>query len=224
MIIASLLDVVKSYEQPVLQNVTLNIPEGSSTAIIGPSGSGKSTLLHLLGTLDKPDAGKIMIDGREVLSMEDKSLAQLRNRFIGFVFQMHYLLPQLNLQENILLPTIPIAGKNDQMDKEKRAGYLMERVGIEGLKNKFPGELSVGECQRGAVVRALINEPRLLLADEPTGSLDQENARKLTTLLVDLQKEQNMAMVVVTHDPSIGNRMEKQYYLQKGNLELSQQS
>ena len=218
MIIASLKDIEKSYQQPVLQKVSLSIPEGTSIAVIGPSGSGKSTLLHILGTLDKPDAGEVNINGIEVLKTADKSLAILRNQFIGFVFQMHHLLPQLNLLENILLPTIPYAKSNQRETLNERALYLMKRIGIEELKDKFPGELSVGECQRGAVVRALINEPRLLLADEPTGSLDQDNAQNLASLLLELQKEHQMAMVVVTHDDTIGQMMDQQYLLQKGML------
>jgi len=215
----------KYYEQPgseirtlVLDDITLNIPESESMAIIGPSGSGKSTLLNILGTLDKPSSGKVIINGLSIESLTNDHLAELRNRFIGFVFQMHHLLPQLSLIENVLLPVLHQKEKSFQKDASERARHLLERVGLIDHFNKYPVQLSVGECQRAAVVRALINQPRLLLADEPTGSLDAGNAEQLGELLTELKKEEMFSLVVVTHSQELAQKMDKIYRLSSGKL------
>jgi ABC-type lipoprotein export system ATPase subunit len=223
--IAELQNITKDYTQgrpvtgsPVLDCISLAIGERDTIAVTGPSGSGKTTLLNILGTLDRPSSGKVFLDGKEVWNMEEKTLAEIRNRFIGFIFQLHYLLPQLSILENVLLPTLPVRESAFKVTAMERALMLLERVGLQNHLKNFPSTLSVGECQRTAVVRALINQPKLLLADEPTGSLDAGNAGKLTDLLTELQQEQGFAMVIVTHSPVIAGKMKIMYRLGSGNL------
>ena len=223
--LAELLEVSKHYEQPgstvrslVLDKVSLSIRKRETISIVGPSGSGKSTLLNILGTLDQPTSGKVILDGADVTRQSSDTLAGIRNRFIGNIFQLHYLLPQLTLFENVLLPVLARKERPDPDEFRQRALQLLERVGLKEHITKFPYQLSVGECQRGAVVRALINQPLLLLADEPTGSLDAENAQMLADLLVDLNKEQGTAMVVATHSMDLANKMETKFRLSSGKL------
>jgi len=223
--LAELQNVSKYYQQPgisnqnlVLDRVCLSIRENETIAIVGPSGSGKSTLLNLLGTLDRLSSGKIILNSKEIAEMNDNQLADIRTHFIGHVFQMHYLLPQLTLLENALLPILARRDKPDQKDSQKRALQLIERVGLTDHIHQFPYSMSVGECQRAAVVRALMNQPRLLLADEPTGSLDAENADMLGKLLVELNREQQIALVVVTHSNDIARLMQTKYKLSSGKL------
>jgi lipoprotein-releasing system ATP-binding protein len=222
--IAELLHVSKSYEisgsagHRVLDDISLQIAEGESLAIIGPSGSGKSTLLNLLGTLDIPTSGKVILDGRETNTLSPDALAGLRNTFLGFVFQSHHLLPQLTLLENVLLPLLPQGDRHQQKQALERARYLLDRVGLTALSAQVPSRMSVGECQRTAIVRALINKPRLLLADEPTGALDQENAVQLLTLLRDLNREEGVALAVVTHSPELASGMNRICRLSMGKL------
>ena len=223
--LAELQNVSKYYPQPgssnqnlVLDRVCLSIQENETIAIIGPSGSGKSTLLNLLGTLDRPSSGKIIMDRKDAGEMNDNQLADIRTHFIGHVFQMHYLLPQLTLLENVLLPILARRDKPDQKASQKRALQLIKRVGLTDQIHQFPYSMSVGECQRAAVVRALMNQPRLLLADEPTGSLDAENAEMLGKLLVELNREQQIALVVVTHSNDIAGLMKTRYKLSSRKL------
>jgi ABC-type lipoprotein export system ATPase subunit len=223
--IAELIEVSKYYDQPgtiarslVLDQVSLSVRENETIAIIGPSGSGKSTLINLLGTLDTPSSGKIILKGENTGEMDEKRMAGIRTRFIGHVFQLHYLLPQLTLLENVLLPILARNDKPDKTAMQKRAVHLIERVGLAGHLHRFPYSLSVGECQRAAVVRALINQPQLLLADEPTGSLDAENADQLGNLLVELNQEHKIALVVVTHSADLARRMQTRYRLSSGKL------
>ena len=223
--LAELSQITKYYEQQgssvrnhVLQEVSLKIAKNERIAIVGPSGSGKSTLLNILGTLDKPSSGKVFLNGDSVDEMPEIRLAEIRNSFIGFVFQMHHLLPQLTLLENVLLPLLPQKDKNILKSAHERALHLIDRVGLSEHMHQFPAQLSVGECQRTAVVRALINQPRLLLADEPTGSLDAANANQLATLLTELNQEQNVALVIVTHSMELASRMDKIYQLHEGGL------
>ena len=223
--LAELSQITKYYEQQgssvrnhVLQEVSLKIANNERIAIVGPSGSGKSTLLNILGTLDKPSSGKVFLNGDSVDEMPEIRLAEIRNSFIGFVFQMHHLLPQLTLLENVLLPLLPQKDKNILKSAHERALHLIGRVGLSEHMHQFPAQLSVGECQRTAVVRALINQPRLLLADEPTGSLDAANAHQLATLLTELNQEQNVALVLVTHSMELASRMDKIYQLHEGRL------
>lgn len=217
-------EVSKSYanesgtaERKILENLGLEINRGERIAIVGPSGSGKTTLLNLIGALDRPDSGKIIFEGRDISHLSDKELATFRNTRIGFVFQLHHLLPQLSLLENILLPTLTdkkLRG-NDTME---RAIRLTTRLGIEGLAQQKPSELSGGECQRTAVARALINKPDLLLADEPTGALDHHSAVNLVKLLVELSREEKMTLVVVTHSLEVAREMDKIYRMEDGIL------
>jgi lipoprotein-releasing system ATP-binding protein len=205
---------------PVLDGISLSISATESLAITGPSGSGKSTLLNIMGTLDKPDSGEVIINGKNVASLSDEAVAILRNSFIGFVFQMHHLLPQLTLLENVLLPVLPKKERSAIQKATLRAMELLTRVGLQDHAAKHPYQLSVGECQRTAVVRALINKPKLLLADEPTGSLDAENAAALGDLLMLLSREEQVSLVVVTHSIELAARMGKTYQLGRGKLNL----
>lgn len=225
--LAELQNISKHYEQPgsgirnlILNQISLTIGEKDSIAIVGPSGSGKSTLLNILGTLDQPSTGKVILDGSQTDALDANQLADIRNQFIGFVFQLHHLLPQLSLIENVLLPALPVKDKSIRKITTERAYHLIERVGLKKQIHLRPVQLSVGECQRAAVVRALINQPRLLLADEPTGSLDAENARQLGQLLGELNLEHNLAVVVVTHSAELASTMERVYKLTSGRLHL----
>jgi lipoprotein-releasing system ATP-binding protein len=223
--LAELQNISKYYEQPesgirsiILDQISLTICDEESIAIVGPSGSGKSTLLNLLGTLDHPSSGKIILNGMDTGEMDDTHIADIRTRFIGHVFQLHYLLPQLTLLENVLLPLLARKDNPDRQVLQKRALQLIERVGLSDHIHQFPYSMSVGECQRAAVVRALINQPRLLLADEPTGSLDAENADQLGKLLVELNHEQQIVLVVVTHSTDLARLMQTRYKLSSGKL------
>jgi ABC-type lipoprotein export system ATPase subunit len=207
-------------ENTILNRISLAIGEKETVAITGPSGSGKSTLLNILGTLDQPSSGRVLLDGMETGTQDAQQLAGTRNRFLGFVFQLHHLLPQLTLLENVLLPALPMKEKLLKKAAEDRARQLIERMGLTGLIHRHPMQLSVGECQRAAVARALVNSPRLLLADEPTGSLDAHSAALLGQLLVEFNQEQGLAIVVVTHSVELASRMGKIYRLTSGELHL----
>ncbi|WP_120271415.1 ABC transporter ATP-binding protein [Mangrovibacterium diazotrophicum] len=202
----------------ILDNLDLTVESSERLAIVGPSGSGKSTLLNLIGALDKPDSGDILLENQSVLKQFDKELASYRNREIGFVFQFHHLLSQLTVKENILLP---ILAREQRVDAQllQRADYLMERLGIENLHKQRPSQLSGGECQRTAVARALINSPKILLADEPTGALDEASSEQLTELLLQLNKEEEVSLIVVTHSMKLASRMDKIYRLTNGKLQ-----
>ena len=180
-------NVSKRYDSPesgehldVLRNVTFEVGRGSSLSIVGPSGSGKSTLLNIIGTLERPSSGTVVLSGRDLSGLDDKELAAVRNQKIGFVFQSHYLLPQCSVLENVLVPTLPDKARRKDGKVVDRAKGLLQRVGLAERMNHRPGQLSGGERQRVAVVRALINQPELLLADEPTGALDGASAAELT--------------------------------------------
>jgi lipoprotein-releasing system ATP-binding protein len=215
----------------VLDNVSLQVARGEALAIVGLSGSGKSTLLQILGTLDAPSGGRVELDGRDLSTLDDRQLAQVRNTEIGFVFQSHYLLPQCTALENVLVPTlarphssaagIPPAGHpaaSRDAAADERAERLMQRVGLGERMTHFPGQLSGGERQRVAVVRALINQPKILLADEPTGALDRASAEALTQLLVELNQEEQVTMIVVTHSMALAKRMQRVVRLEGGVL------
>jgi len=220
----SLSDISKSYPsgttyRKVLDSLSLEIKKGETVAIVGPSGSGKTTLLNIIGTLDKADSGEALFEGTNLMKMKPADFPAFRNRRIGMVFQLHHLLPQCTLWENVLIPTLPLKAADGKA--EQRAEVLLKRTDIWEQRFQRPAELSGGECQRAAVVRALINQPSLLLADEPTGALDHDNALKLTELLLDLNKEQGTALIVVTHSMELANKMDKVYQLVNGNLVLS---
>jgi ABC-type lipoprotein export system ATPase subunit len=202
----------------VLRDISLNITSGDALAIIGPSGSGKSTLLNIIGTLDLPSSGSMEIDGQNVSNFNEKQLAHIRNNNIGFVFQLHHLLPQLTLLENVLVPTIPNSNKSQRLAATTRARDLLDSVGLADKLTQKPGQLSVGECQRTALVRALINEPDILLADEPTGSLDKDSAEIMGELLVKINKDFDIAMVLVTHSELLASKMKKVFNLDNGKL------
>ncbi len=214
----------EQHSVPVLREVDLVLQRGDSLAIVGPSGSGKSTLLNLIGTLESPDSGRLLWLGEDLAVRNESALAQFRNREIGFVFQHHHLLPQCSALENVLLPTLAMKGSQVQGDVRARAQQLLQRVGLQERMDHLPAQLSGGERQRVAVVRALINQPAMLLADEPTGSLDAASAAALGELLLELNSEENLALVVVTHSTELAGRMRRQVELQAGRLaELSPQ-
>ncbi|MCP4642646.1 MAG: ABC transporter ATP-binding protein [bacterium] len=200
---------------PVLKSVDLRLESGESVSIVGPSGCGKSTLLNLVGALDRASAGSILFDGQNLSSLSPVELAQFRNRHIGFVFQFHHLLPQCSVLENVLVPTLVNPDKTDARD---RAFRLLDRVGLSERLDYRPGQLSGGERQRAAVVRALINRPRLLLADEPTGSLNEEGADALARLLLELNREEDLALLVVTHSTAVAHLMDRTLALHDGAL------
>lgn len=209
-----LVHVSKSYPSPVcndglsvLKDITLQLEKGRSLVIVGPSGSGKSTLLNIIGALDRPTAGRVIFDGKDLGELNDIELARIRNRQIGFVFQLHHLLPQCTVLENVLLPTL--AGKNHPYKKglHERAVNLLERVGLKEFLFYRPGQLSGGQRQRVAVVRALINGPKLLLADEPTGSLDRDASENIAELLVELNRNEEVTLIVVTHSLELAEQM-----------------
>jgi len=207
---------------PVLNGISLTVAPGETLSIVGPSGSGKSTLLQIIGTLDRATSGEVLLDGKNLASLNDLDLAIVRNQQIGFIFQSHYLLPQCTVIENVLVPTL--AGGKSEIRNPKseipsaRAGRLLKRVGLGERLHHRPGQLSGGERQRVAVVRALINQPQLLLADEPTGALDQVSATALGQLLVELNKEEGVTLIVVTHALDLARRMARVLELQDGKL------
>lgn len=201
---------------PVLCALSMEVARGESVAVVGPSGCGKSTLLNLIGTLDQPTSGSITFDGRDLGELDDTELAALRNREMGFIFQSHHLLPQCTVMENVLVPTL--AQGSATATDEDRARRLLQRVGLGERLAHRPGQLSGGERQRAAVVRALINEPQLLLADEPTGALDEATADKLGQLLVELNTEENLTLITVTHSPDLAARMARTVKLAEGQI------
>jgi len=215
-------DVAKSYRGGdggiihVLDGVNLTVARGEMVAIVGASGAGKSTLLHLLGALDAPSRGSISIDGRPIAALDDDALAELRNRKVGFVFQFHHLLREFSALENVMMP-LRIAGV-DEGDARRRAGEHLERVGLGGRVHHRPSELSGGEQQRTAVARALVVEPAVLLADEPSGNLDHTNSERLHDLFAQLARDLELGMVVVTHNRSLAGRADRTLVLEDGKL------
>ena len=213
-------NVRKSYETlEVLCNACLSIAQGKSIAIVGPSGCGKSTLLNLAGTLDRPDSGQVLLDGTDLQSLSELETARIRNRRIGFVFQLHHLLPQCTVLENVLIPTLADRSARPGPEVFARAERLLDRVGLLDRKQHRPGQLSGGERQRTAVVRALINEPQLLLADEPTGALDHASAESLADLLVELNRVDGVTLLVATHSTALARRMSRALHIRNGALE-----
>lgn len=202
----------------VITDVTLDVKRGESLAIIGPSGSGKTTLLNIIGALDAPSSGRVLLDGEDLGSLGEDRRAVIRNQRVGFVFQFHHLLPQCTAWENVLVPTLAGYQQRPRIEIEARARRLLERVGLAGRMNHRPGQLSGGERQRVAVVRAMINQPELLLADEPTGSLDAAAAGELARLLADLNREERVTLIVVTHNPELAALMQQTLVLRGGSL------
>lgn len=200
----------------VLKGIDLDICEGEIVAVMGPSGVGKSTLLHILGALDRPTSGRVLIDNTDIFAFDDKALAQFRNRTVGFVFQFHHLLPEFSALENVMLPGM-IAGHSDNSLKE-RAVQLLSDVGLADRLKHRPNELSGGEQQRVAVARALINAPRVLLADEPSGNLDRHSAAALHQLFWDLNRQHGQTMVIVTHNIELAQQADRVIELYDGRV------
>ena len=209
-----LVEVTTTYGAPgdagavsVLKGVTLKIERGRSIVVVGPSGCGKSTLLNIIGGLDHPTSGRVLLDGEDLAALDDEALARIRNRQIGFVFQLHHLLPQCTVLENVLIPTLAERADSAQRQTVARAERLLDRVGLKDRMSHRPGELSGGQRQRVAVARALINEPKLLLADEPTGSLDEGTSQSIADLLAELNRDEGVTLVVVTHSRALATRI-----------------
>lgn len=207
----------KSYgELQVLKNVSIEVQKGEVVAIIGSSGAGKSTLLHILGTLDKPDSGTYSIDGENILNKNEKQLAQFRNEKIGFVFQFHHLLPEFTALENVCIPAF-IKGISTPK-AEKRAKELLDFLGLQGRYQHKPSELSGGEQQRVAVARALMNEPTIVMADEPSGNLDSVNSEQLHQLFFDLRDEFQQTFVIVTHNKDLAGMADRTLIMKDGEI------
>ncbi|MCM1452624.1 MAG: ABC transporter ATP-binding protein [Clostridium sp.] len=211
-------DISKSYGSlQVLKGISLEIQYRKVTSIVGPSGAGKTTLLQIMGTLDKPQAGIVEYDGTNVFSLSDNALSKFRNANIGFVFQTHRLLPEFSLLENVAMPAL-IAGLSMEKAKEK-AIPLIKYMGLEGRLDHKPSELSGGESQRAAVVRALVNSPKVVLADEPSGSLDSANRRELHRLFFDLRDDMGVTFVIVTHDENLAADSDAIIHMRDGKIE-----
>ena len=216
-VLLSAKDIKKSYKiskknsLPVLKGITLDIYDGEIVAIVGKSGTGKSTLLHILGTLDKPDSGEVLFDGNNVFDMSEKNVSEFRNKSIGFIFQFHHLLPEFTALENVMIASMISGKKNEEKAKE-----LLKEVGITDRESHKPSEISGGEAQRVAIARALINSPRLVLADEPTGNLDTENADAVMKILFSLREKFNHTFVIVTHNEEFAQRCDRVINLKDG--------
>jgi lipoprotein-releasing system ATP-binding protein len=203
-------------ELEVLKGVSLEISEGEIVSIVGASGAGKSTLLHIIGTLDKPDSGILSIKGIETGKLKDKKLSDFRNRAIGFVFQFHHLLPEFTALENVCIPAF-IAGKS-QAEAEAKAAELLGFLGLADRVNHKPSELSGGEQQRVAVARALVNQPAVVLADEPSGNLDSQSAKDLHQMFFDLRDKFNQTFVIVTHNNELANMADRKLEMKDGQI------
>ena len=201
----------------VLKGIDMEIYEGEIVAVIGPSGSGKSTLLHILGALDRPDRGFVNFNSSDIFSLNDKELAHFRNRFVGFVFQFHHLLPEFSALENVMLPKL-IAREESKQFKDK-AMDILEELGLAERIHHKPGELSGGEQQRVAVARALINNPKVVIADEPSGNLDRSSAESLHNLISELRSKRNQTFILATHNLELAQRAQRIFKLEDGKLE-----
>ena len=204
-------------ELHIINNLSFSVEEGEIISILGRSGSGKSTLLNIMGLLDRVDGGKIFIGGQEVDKLSEEERDKIKNQMIGFVFQFHYLLPEFTALENVMLPAL-LNNFDKKLEIEKRAKELLEKVGLGERENHKPSQLSGGEKQRVAIARALINSPKILLADEPTGNLDEETSEMIFKILKDINKNEKQTIIVVTHSKDLAEISDKQLYLKKGVL------
>lgn len=210
-------DIRRSFDRlEVLKGVSLTVADGEITTIVGPSGAGKSTLLHIMGTLDRPDSGKVLYDGTDVSTLRGNALARFRNSSIGFVFQFHQLLPEFSLEENVAMPAL--IGGVPRAKALERARELADMMGLSDRLTHLPPQLSGGERQRAAVARALVNSPRVILADEPSGSLDSRNRRELHDLFFDLRDRLGQTFVIVTHDEALASRSDRTIHMVDGLL------
>ena len=219
----SIIDISKSFKQrgTVLDNLCLEVNEGETIAIIGPSGSGKTTLMNIIGLLDKPDSGKISFRGASIIDFTEEQSADYRNQNIGFVFQEHLLIPYLTVFENVFLPLLAAEYSQEEISlKEKNSKSLMEKTGIYDLRDKYPFNISGGEAQRVALVRALVNNPSILLADEPTGSLDAKNAENMGNLLLEMNRDYGITIILATHSFDLAKKMSKILRLDEGKLNI----
>ena len=215
-------NVSKSYKDGqlnvnVLNQLRLEVLEGQSVSIIGSSGSGKSTLMHILGGLDKPTSGSVVLMGQDLSQLGQKQLGLLRNQYLGFVYQFHHLLPEFSALENVMMPLL--IGKMKKAEAEQRAVEMLEKAGLKKRIQPRPSELSGGERQRAAIARALVTRPKCLLADEPTGNLDRKNAQNVLDMMLDLKSELNTSLIVVTHDDELAVRFERVMLMHDGRLE-----
>lgn len=210
----------KKNELNIIKDLNWELNEGDFVAVLGKSGSGKSTFLNLIGILDKADKGNIFIEGKEVNSLKEEERDKVRNQFLGFVFQFHYLLPEFTALENVMIPALATKGENKNSIKE-RAIKLLEEVELGERLNHKPSELSGGEKQRVAIARALINNPKILLADEPTGNLDVETSEVIHRVLEKINREKKQTIIVVTHSEELASVCKARVYLKKGKLEMS---
>ncbi|WP_107689006.1 lipoprotein-releasing ABC transporter ATP-binding protein LolD [Neisseria wadsworthii] len=220
-VVLSCQNVSKSYNDgalrvQVLQGLNFQVREDQSVSIIGASGSGKSTLLHILGGLDMPSSGKVELMGNDLNALNQKQLGNLRNQYLGFVYQFHHLLPEFSALENVMMPLL--IGKTPKVEAENQAAAMLERVGLKARMQHRPSELSGGERQRAAIARALVTRPKCLLADEPTGNLDRKNAQNVLDMMIDLKRELGTSLVVVTHDDELAGRFDQVMMMQEGTL------
>jgi len=208
-------NIVKSYDSlRVLDNVSIDIARGEIVAVTGPSGAGKTTLLQIVGSLDRPDSGTVNFDGTDIFSLKEKALARFRNANIGFIFQFHQLLPEFTLLENVAMPAL--IGGASRADANARAMRLIDYLGLSPRAGHRPSQLSGGERQRAAVARALVNNPKVVLADEPTGSLDSANRLELHRLFFDLRRDMGHTFVIVTHDESLAADADRTIHMRDG--------
>ncbi len=205
------------YEVKVLDNLCWQVQQGRTVAVLGASGVGKSTLLHILGALDRPNEGKLLVDGQDIFMGSSEALAHFRNRTIGFVFQFHHLLPEFSALENVIMPAL-IAGQN-KSEASARARDLLDKVGLSARLSHRLSQLSGGEQQRVAFARALVLSPRILLADEPTGNLDQKTGQVVNELILQLNQEYNLTTIVVTHNQALAELMQQRFRLIEGSIE-----